>query len=140
MSEEEDVLEPFKRATLATMRALSGNDELDVSFGPGAPVARGNQVRVPLPEIGCSEEELNSVRGVGDEFALRMRYHDRVIHDRCSPDSGAAQEMFQWIEDAGQILRNKEGSDAMFGTAVNYVNFVCEDPKGQCKVTGISYS
>lgn len=100
MSEEEDVLEPFKRATLATMRALSGNDELDVSFGPGAPVARGNQVRVPLPEIGCSEQELNSVRGVGDEFALRMRYHDRVTHDRYSPDSGAAQEMFQWIEDA----------------------------------------
>ena len=46
---------------------------------------------------------------------------------------------FQWIEDGGQILRNKEGSDAMFGTAVNYMNFVCEDPKGQCKVTGISY-
>ena len=100
MSEEQDILDPFKRATLATMRALSGNDELDLSFGAGVPIVRGNQVRLPLPTVGCTEDELNSVRGVGDEFALRMRYHDQSIHDHCSPVSGSGQEMFQWIEDA----------------------------------------
>ena len=47
---------------------------------------------------------------------------------------------FEWIEDGGRILRNKEGSDNMFGTAINYCEFVCEDPKGQLKVTGLSYS
>ena len=63
-------------------------------------MVRGNQVRLPLPDLGCTEDELNSVRGVGDEFALRMRYHNQAIHDQCSPGSGSAQEMFQWIEDA----------------------------------------
>ena len=47
---------------------------------------------------------------------------------------------FNWIESGGQILRPKEGSDAMFATAVNYMQFVCEDPKGQAKITGLSYS
>ena len=47
---------------------------------------------------------------------------------------------FQWIEDGGQILRNKETSDSMFGTAINYCQFVCEDPKGQLKATGLSYT
>lgn len=51
-----------------------------------------------------------------------------------------ATQGFEWIDDGGRILRNKESSDAMFGTAVNYMNFVCEDPKGQMKATGISYS
>lgn len=51
-----------------------------------------------------------------------------------------ASNGFEWIEDGGKILRNFESKDGMFGTAVNYCEFVCEDPKGQLKATGISYS
>jgi len=47
---------------------------------------------------------------------------------------------FEWIEDGGKILRNFETSDAVFGTAVSYMNFVCENPNGQLKATGLSYS
>ena len=100
MTEQEHPLEPFKRAMTATMRALSGNDELDVSFGQGAPTSSGNRMRVPLPVVGCAAHEIDAVRGVGDEFALKMRYHDAALHRRRSPHSGTAQEMFQWIEDA----------------------------------------
>ena len=100
MSEVDSPLEPFKRAMTATMRALAEDDELEVTFGPGAPSARGNRMRVPLPTIGCSEAEVNTVRGVGDQFALRMRHHDPVLHGRYSPNGGPAQEMFEWIEDA----------------------------------------
>ena len=39
MSEVENPLEPFKRAMTATMRALAEDEELEVSFGPGAPSA-----------------------------------------------------------------------------------------------------
>ena len=49
MSEEEHPLEPFKRATTATIRAIAENDELEVTFGQGPPTVRGNRVRVPLP-------------------------------------------------------------------------------------------
>ena len=37
MSEAENPLEPFKRAMTATMRALAEDDELEITFGPGAP-------------------------------------------------------------------------------------------------------
>ena len=76
MSEVENPLEPFKRAMTATMRAIAEDDELEVTFGPGAPTARGSRMRVPLPIVGCSEQEVNSIRGVGDQFALKMRHHD----------------------------------------------------------------
>lgn len=82
------------------MRALAENDELDVAFGKGAVSVRGNSVQVPLPNVGCTDDELNAVRGVGDEVALKMRYHDSAVHRHHTPKTGPAQEMFQWVEDA----------------------------------------
>ena len=93
-------LELFKRATTATMRALAEDDELEVSFGQGTPTARGNRLRVPLPTLGCDDDEINAVRGMGDELALRLKHHDDAVHNRYAPKGGPAQEMFQWIEDA----------------------------------------
>ena len=100
MDDQEHPLEPFKRATTATIRAIAGNDELEVSFGQGPPSARGNRIRVPLPAVGSSQVEINAVRGMGDEFALKIRFHDDAVHMQRAPRSGPAQEMFQWIEDA----------------------------------------
>jgi len=100
MSDAESPLEPFKRGMTATMRALAEDEELDVSFGPGAPSARGNKLRVPLPAVGSSDEEINAVRGIGDQYALTLRHHDDALHARYAPNGGPAQEMFQWIEEA----------------------------------------
>ncbi|MCY3885362.1 MAG: cobaltochelatase subunit CobT [Gammaproteobacteria bacterium] len=102
MSEDrlDNPLEPFKRAMTATIRAIAENDELDVSFSKGSPSVQGNAVRVPLPDLGCTEDELNVVRGVGDEIALRLRYHDERIYQSTCPSTGPAQELFRWVEDA----------------------------------------
>jgi len=50
-----------------------------------------------------------------------------------------ASNGFEWIEDGGGVMRNKEGSDNQFATAINYCEFVCENPNGQLKATGLSY-
>ena len=97
---EDNPLEPFKRAVTATMRAIAENDELDVTFGKGNPFLRGNSAHVPLPNLGCTQAEIDAVRGVGDEFALRQRYHDDSVHRANAPNAGPAQELFQWVEDA----------------------------------------
>ena len=98
MSDAENPLDPFKRATTATIRAIAGDDELDVTFGAGPPVVRGGTC------VCCYRRwrpisEIDAVRGVG-EFALRFRHHDARLHARYSPDGGPAQEMFEWIESA----------------------------------------
>ena len=97
---EDQPLEPFKRATTATVRALAEDDELEVSFGQGTPAAHGNRLRLPLPTPGCDDAEIDAVRGMGDELALRVRHHDQGVHQRYSPKGGPAEEMFRWIEDA----------------------------------------
>jgi cobaltochelatase CobT len=100
MTDTEHPLEPFKRATTAAIRAIAENDEVEVTFGHGPSVARGNRIRLPLPGIGATADEIDAVRGLGDAFALKLRYHDASLHQRRSPSGGPAQEMFQWIEDA----------------------------------------
>ncbi len=97
---DEVAMEPFKRATVATMRVLSGDDTLEVSFGQGTPSLRGNRARVPLPQSGASQEEISAVRGVADAFALRLAHHDDAMHQRLRPPPGIAQELFEAVEDA----------------------------------------
>ncbi len=116
MSEKDNPLEPFKRATTATIRAIAEDHDLEVTFGQGPPVARGNKIRVPLPQVGASNEEINAVRGVSDEFALKLRYHDEGLHQSRAPDGGPAQEMYRWIEDARVA---SIGSNRMEGVARN---------------------
>ena len=96
----ENPLEPFKRAMSATIRDIAENDELEVSFSKGTPSLQGNSIRVPTPEVGCSDEELNVVRGIGDEMALKLRYHDESLYRKTCPSTGPAQELFQWVEEA----------------------------------------
>ena len=96
----EDATELFKQATTATMRAISGNDELEVSFGRGKPYMQGNQARIPLPDTGLTEAQLAALRGTADRFALRTRFHDEAFHNGRRPYSGVAQEVFDWAEEA----------------------------------------
>ena len=98
--ELENPLEAFKRATVATVRAIAEDGEIEVAFGQGSAVARGKRLRMPLPTMGSDAAEINAVRGVGDELALKMRFHDESVHSRYAPRGGPAQEMFEWIEDA----------------------------------------
>ena len=98
--EDESPVETFKRATVATMRAIAENEELEVAFTQGNVTVQSSNVNIPLPQVGCTELELNALRGIGDEIALKMRYHDETVHRRHTPVAGPAQELFDWVEDA----------------------------------------
>ena len=48
-SDNETPVETFKRATAATLRAMSGQDEVEVNFSNDAPSVVGKRVRIPNP-------------------------------------------------------------------------------------------
>ena len=100
MAAQDDSREVFKQAVTSTMRAISGNEELNVSFGRGKPYLQGNRARVPLPESNLSREELAAWRGTADKFALNTRFHDESYHRAHRPKTGVAQEIFDCVEDA----------------------------------------
>lgn len=96
----DDTTEVFRQAVTSTMRAISGNDELSVTFGRGKPYMQGSKARLPAPEAGLGEEGLAVLRGTADRFALKERYHDAGLHLEKRPDSGVAQEIFDAVEEA----------------------------------------
>ena len=96
----EESLESFKQAVTSTMRAISGKEELMVSFGRGKPYLQGLRARVPLPEAGLSAGQLAALRGATDRFALKSRFHDDALHAKGRPSAGLAQEVFDAVEEA----------------------------------------
>ncbi len=90
----------FKQAITSTMRAISGNESLVVSFGKGKPYLQGNRARVPLPDAELSPQQLAALRGTADRFALRTRFHDEAMHGKRRPVTGVAQEVYDCVEEA----------------------------------------
>ena len=62
----------LKRVTAATVRAMSGRDEVTVNFsGAEANIdERGNKVRLPAPGLHAEGAEIARLRGVADAMAL----------------------------------------------------------------------
>ncbi|WP_119420145.1 cobaltochelatase subunit CobT [Desertibaculum subflavum] len=96
----ETPVDVFKRSVAATMRAVSHDRELQVSYGPETPGLRGNKARLPIPARDLPAEEVAQVRGVGDSFALRLRHHDAKVHNRLQPVGGTARAVFEAAEQA----------------------------------------
>lgn len=82
------------------MRAISGLEELEVSFGKGKAYIQGNRARVPMPDHLLQQEQLASLRGMADKFALRARFHDEDFHRRQKPITGIARDIFESVEEA----------------------------------------
>ncbi|MCW5700738.1 MAG: cobaltochelatase subunit CobT [Rhodospirillales bacterium] len=98
MIRDEDSPALVKRVTAAALRAIAHDVETEVNFGPGSPEIRGNRVKLPLPTIRMSKEDIACLRGTADALALLMRHHDADLHERRSPLGRRAREVFDAME------------------------------------------
>ncbi len=98
--QEEEPLELLKRVTTATLKAVSANGEVNVTYAHGAPSSTGTEVRLPLPSRQLSLERVSRMRGVADSVAVRLRFHDDAVHARLAPAHSEAREVFDAVEQA----------------------------------------
>ncbi|GLQ05618.1 cobaltochelatase subunit CobT [Sneathiella chinensis] len=92
--------ELFKRAVTATMRAMSQDKELEVTFGTDQPGMSAHRARLPNPARNLPLEDIHLIRGQSDSLALRKRYHDDKLHAKLVPAGGDAKAIFDAIEQA----------------------------------------
>lgn len=100
MTDQHDPIENFKSATQSTARALSGRDDLDVSFSGHIAEMSEASIRLPALPKELSEDDTRFVRGLADAFALRLRYHDAQLHRRLLPADAQARAVYEALEDA----------------------------------------
>ena len=114
--DDEHPVEVFKRSTAACVRAMSGQPELEISYGAETPSMSGERVRLPLPPRDLDPLEVAKVRGEADSLSLKRRYHDANLHAARMPSNQAAREIFDSVEPARV---EAIGSKRMVGVAKN---------------------
>lgn len=106
----------FERALAQSTRALSGETELQIVFGPQGPRLDGNRMLLPQLPSPLTAEAAALARGQADRLALRRAYHDAAIHSRYRPSGFRARSLFEALEDARcQSL----GANVLSGVAEN---------------------
>lgn len=113
-------LERREQALAATVRALAGKADLEVTFRgqPVAPAARSAARTIRLPPLrpDLDPVELARIRGEADGAALRERLHDPAIHRRFAPSSELAALLFDRLE---QVRIETVGSEHLLGVRRN---------------------
>jgi len=100
MSDQNDPIENFKLATQSTARALSGREDVEVSFGGHLAEMSDNTIRLPALPKSMEGSETALIRGLADTFALKLRYHDTALHQKHLPADPKARATYQALEDA----------------------------------------
>ncbi len=112
MASDESPVENFRQVTAAAMRAISGNEELQLTFGWEARLV-GDNARLPAPPREMKEEDVGHLRGAADAMALRMRFHDESVHRKWAPAAPEARAVFEALE---QVRVETIGSDVYKGS------------------------
>jgi len=126
--------EPFKRVLGFAVRAIAGDHEVEVGFGPGKPALEGKHVRLPEPSRVPSRGEIAVIRGWADSLALTAACHDEKLHRRLAPAAGSAREVFESIERARV---EAIGANRMDGMAEN-LTAKCEDQFAHGRFTHVT--
>ncbi len=92
--------EPFKRALGLAVRAIAGDDEVQVNFAATKPELDGKIVQLPEPSRVPNAEEIAVIRGWADSMALTTACHDPKLHAKLAPQSGPAKSVFEAVERA----------------------------------------
>jgi cobaltochelatase CobT len=92
--------EPFKRVLGLCVRAIAGDDDVQVSYAPGRPQIDGKLVQLPEPSRIPSRQEVAVIRGWADSLALTAACHDAKLHARLAPKAGPARAVFEAVERA----------------------------------------
>lgn len=115
-SRDESPLERFKRITGATLRAVSEEAEITVSFAPSGQGLIGKEARLTAPGRDLPIEDKSLARGEADAIALRLRYHDEGRHAKGRPGAQIAREIYDAVE---QARCEALGMRRMAGVGVN---------------------
>ncbi|MCA8867669.1 MAG: cobaltochelatase subunit CobT [Rhodobacteraceae bacterium] len=108
--------EPFKKALTEATRAMANDAEISVSYSLDPPGITNDTMRLPQVTRRMTRDEVMLARGTADAYALHLRYHNAVTHNKYAPTGPMARELYEAMETA---RCEAMGARAMPGTAGN---------------------
>ena len=98
MSENEDIIEIFKKSISATVKSIGKNNKAEINFVNKDPGVQGNQINILFPEISKLNKDINYIRGQADTIALELRLHDPSVHNKFITKNDISNAIFNEIE------------------------------------------
>ncbi|HWK68632.1 MAG TPA: cobaltochelatase subunit CobT [Rhizobiaceae bacterium] len=126
-------MDAFKRAMTVCVRAIAGDNEMEVAFAKDRPALAGNRARLPELPKKPSRGDIAVTRGLGDSMALKRALHDMRIHSRLAPAGKQARAIFDAVE---QARCEAVGSRAMQGVADN-IGSMLEDKYAKANLANV---
>ncbi|MBW3096536.1 cobaltochelatase subunit CobT [Pseudohoeflea coraliihabitans] len=126
--------EPFKRALTGSMRAISGDHDLEVVFSGDRPGLVESHARLPDLPKKPSPADVAVSRGLGDSMALRRACHDNRIHLQMAPQGAEARAVYDAVE---QARVEAIGANRMDGVARNITSML-EDKYARANYAGVT--
>ncbi len=114
----EDPNELIKRVTTATLKAVAGHseEEVTVNYAPGGANLVGNTAHLPAPQGDVDQDAFTKLRGAADAMGLRLRYHDEQVHREHMPPGPDAKAVYDALE---QVRCESLGSNRLSGVSQN---------------------
>ena len=122
MDEQDHLKEKFKSAVSSTVKAISGNFDLDIKFGSSTPEKENS---LTLPEIANLKnlQDFINLRAYADSEALKIKYNNKKIFHQNEPNGTIGKSLYAIAE---KIRYEKIGSDKLKGIKNNitqcYIN------------------
>jgi cobaltochelatase CobT len=113
----------FQIATASTLKAISGDfdNEREIKFSGTSSHLSSKEIRLPQILKELDKEQLNSLRGEADKIALKIKYHDPILHTKLTPKSELSSQIFQLAEEA---RIEAEGTKKLLGVKNNLQELV----------------
>ncbi len=97
-SSEAGLVETFKRATAAAVRAVAQRGDIVVSYDTKITNNINVCLQMPLSKSLTDRRTKLRLRGTADAIALKLRYHDASVHSLYQPLTLPAQSIYDAIE------------------------------------------
>ena len=88
----------FQNATASTLKAISGDlvSEREIKFSGSSSYLSSKEIRLPQILKELDKTQLSKLRGESDKIALKIKYHDPVVHNKYLPSSDLSSKIFQF--------------------------------------------
>ncbi|MEN2494406.1 MAG: Aerobic cobaltochelatase subunit CobT [Hyphomicrobiaceae bacterium hypho_1] len=106
----------LKRAIQLTARAVTGDEEVQVTYEASRAEANGKVICLPELPSRPTEREISIIRGWADSLSMLLACHDEKLHRKHLPTVGVARDVFDALEFARVEAL---GCNRMLGMAIN---------------------
>ena len=120
MEKKEDLIENFKTAITSTVKSISKNQNIEVSFGNQN--IKSEKLIIKLPEIQNIKNKIDylKTRAAADSLSLGLRYSNRKIFKLFEPEGLVSKKLYQIAE---KVRCEKLGSEEFLGAKNNILKY-----------------